>query len=133
MRKLLYYGPTVLVQLFVLTMTLFSFYIAVCLSDSEMIDLYTRAFGGANLLPCRVISYIMFAFCAILNITVACSFMPEAPKAERREPVKTDCTKCKRCKLVREDGDIYCTVYGRMFHKAEHCDKMKARCDDADT
>jgi hypothetical protein len=133
MRKLLYYGPTVLVQLFVLMMALFSFYIAVCLSDSEMIDLYTRVFGGANLLPCRVISYIMFAFCAILNITVTCSFMPEAPKAERKEPVKTDCTKCKRCKLVREDGEIYCTVYGRMFHKAEHCDKMKARCDDADT
>ena len=134
MNKFLHYASLVLVTSAWLTVTLLSFYLAIILSDAELVEVFTRAFGSCNPGGARPTAIILFSLIVLADITLICIMLP-APETEDKPEVEpeTDCYNCKHCKMIESNGDFYCGVYGSKFHKAEYCTRMKARCDNGDT
>ena len=134
MNKFLHYTLVVVAASVWLTVTLFSFYLAVILSDAELVEVFTRAFGNCNPGGARPTAIILFSLIALADIVALCMMVPApAPETEEKVKPETDCYNCKHCKMIESNGDFYCGVYGSKFHKAEYCSRMKVRCDDGDT
>ena len=129
MNKFLHYTLLVIATSGWLTMTLLSFYLAVILSDAELVEVFTRAFGNCNPGGARPTAIILFSLIALTDVVALCTMVP-APETEEKVKPETDCYNCRHCKMIESNGDFYCDVYGSMCHKAEHCSRMKARCDD---
>lgn len=129
MNKFLYYTLLVIATSGWLAMTLLSFYLAIILSDAELVDVFTHTFGSCNPGGARPTAIILFSLLVLADIVALCMMLP-APEVEEKVKPETDCYNCRHCKVIESDGDFYCNVYGTMRNKATYCGRMKARCDD---
>jgi hypothetical protein len=126
MNKFLHYTLVVIATSAWLTVTLLSFYLAVILSNAELVEVFTRAFGSCNAGGARPTAIVLFSLLALTDIVALCMMVP-APETEEKVKPETDCYNCRHCKVVRSDGDFYCSVHGTMRSKATYCSRMKAR------